>query len=89
MARIAPSPVIARASLRRCAFVCWAILVMQMSASPAAAQGAMTNGDNHAGTISGPGELDLWTFSANQGDALSSAPRPPPRPKPPPGGLTS
>jgi hypothetical protein len=49
------------------------ILALQASTRPAAAQGAMTNGDNHAGTISGPGELDLWTFAASQGDALSIA----------------
>ena len=41
---------------------CVAILALQVSARPAAAQGAMTKGDNHAGTISGPGELDLRTF---------------------------
>ena len=35
------------------------------------AQGAMTNGANHPGAISFPGELDEWTFTAAQGDALS------------------
>ena len=37
----------------------------------ALAQGAMTNGANHPGAISFPGELDEWTFTAAQGDALS------------------
>ena len=34
-------------------------------------QGALTNGDNHAGAISVPGQLDEWTFTAAQGDAVS------------------
>jgi len=34
------------------------------------AQGAMTNGENHLGEISLAGEVDTWTFSADQGDAL-------------------
>src|SRR5262245_20303421 len=36
----------------------------------ASAQGAMTNGANHTGSISAVGEVDQWTFTANQGDAL-------------------
>ncbi len=34
------------------------------------AQGAITNGANHEGTISVIGEVDEWSFTANQGDAL-------------------
>src|ERR1700694_198451 len=36
----------------------------------AAAQGPMTNGENHAGTISAPGQSDTWTFSATAGSAI-------------------
>ena len=36
----------------------------------ALAQGAMTNGANHAGSISVPAEIDTWTFTADQGDAI-------------------
>jgi len=35
------------------------------------AQGAMTNGANHEGSISTPGEIDEWTFEANIGDAIA------------------
>jgi uncharacterized repeat protein (TIGR01451 family) len=51
-------------------------IVMLMMCAPAAdarAQGGMTNGDNHLGAIAAPGEIDAWTFSANQGDALTIA----------------
>ena len=62
---------IRRGNLRRCSVVWWALLALQLTARTDVAQGAMTNGDNHGGTIDGAGELDLWTFTANQGDALS------------------
>jgi hypothetical protein len=62
---------IRRGILVRSSVVWWALLALQLTARPAAAQGAMTNGDNHEGTIAGSGELDLWTFTASQGDALS------------------
>jgi uncharacterized repeat protein (TIGR01451 family) len=39
----------------------------------ARAQGAMTNGAIHTAAISLAGELDQWTFSANQGDAITIA----------------
>src|SRR5262249_39450102 len=32
--------------------------------------GPMTNGHNHTGVIN-LGDLDMWTFTANQGDAIS------------------
>lgn len=35
-----------------------------------AAQGVLTNGANHAGSISSPGEIDEWTFSADLGDSI-------------------
>src|SRR6201999_2781489 len=31
--------------------------------------GAMTNGENHAGDLP-PGDLDMWSFQANQGDTF-------------------
>ncbi|MEP7346133.1 MAG: PPC domain-containing protein, partial [Gemmatimonadaceae bacterium] len=37
--------------------------------SPGDQGGPMTNGSNHAGTIL-VGDLDAWTFAANQGDAI-------------------
>lgn len=36
----------------------------------AAAQGPLTNGGNHAGAISTPGEIDEWTFTASQGQSI-------------------
>ncbi len=36
----------------------------------ARAQGAITNGENHTGTIAVSGGIDQWTFSANQGDSI-------------------
>jgi hypothetical protein len=38
--------------------------------APVLAQGTLTNGLNHAGSISAPGEVDTWIFSANQSDAI-------------------
>ena len=38
--------------------------------TPAVAQGALANGTNHAGSVGTPGEVDEWTFTANQGDAV-------------------
>lgn len=43
---------------------------MALPHGPAFAQGAMTNGENHLGEISLAGEVDTWTFTADQGDAL-------------------
>ena len=34
------------------------------------AQGPLTNGGNHAGAISTPGEIDEWTFTAALGDSI-------------------
>lgn len=47
-----------------------AVAGLTLSQGRAAAQGPMTNGDNHAGAISAPGELDTWTFSVGSGDAI-------------------
>jgi hypothetical protein len=55
-----------------CAFrVLLAVMVVAVCAPPAVfAQGALTNGGNHAGAISAPGEIDEWTFTASLGDAI-------------------
>jgi hypothetical protein len=47
----------------------WAAVLV----APAVAfgQGVMTNGANHAGSISTIGEVDTWTFTADQGDAIA------------------
>ncbi|HYR91133.1 MAG TPA: hypothetical protein VE422_44160 [Terriglobia bacterium] len=37
----------------------------------ATAQGNLTNGGNHSGAISLPGEIDTWTFQAAKDDAIS------------------
>ena len=47
-----------------------AVSALALLPTLAFAQGAMTNGANHAGTIGGPGEVDVWTFSATQGEAI-------------------
>lgn len=36
----------------------------------ASAQGPLTNGGNHSASISAPGEIDQWTFSATANDAV-------------------
>jgi hypothetical protein len=61
-ARIAGSWQIVRRTLLVIALASWSGL--------AAAQGPMTNGANHAGAISAPGETDLWTFSAAAGSSV-------------------
>ncbi len=49
-----------------------AFLLFLLLALPglARAQGAMTNGANHSGAVSTPGELDEWTFTATLGDTI-------------------
>ena len=55
----------------RCRLLTLVILGLALSRGVALAQGPMTNGDNHNGTISVSGEIDSWTFTANQGDSIS------------------
>jgi hypothetical protein len=50
---------------------CLAVLAWCLLAANAQAQGALTNGAEHAGTIASPGQVDTWTFSANTGDDLT------------------
>ncbi len=47
------------------------ILAIVLSPGLARAQGALINGENHTGAISSPGELDTWTFTAAQNDAIA------------------
>jgi FG-GAP-like repeat/Fibronectin type III domain len=44
-------------------------IVLTMCPGSAFATGAMTNGENHSGTIA-TGQIDTWTFTANQNDAI-------------------
>jgi hypothetical protein len=48
------------------------VVIASLVLFPAAAfaQGAMSNGENHTGTISAAGEVDSWTFTATAGDAI-------------------
>ena len=47
-----------------------ALLLPLLFPAIASAQGALTNGANHAGAISAPGESDDWTLTAGAGDAI-------------------
>jgi uncharacterized repeat protein (TIGR01451 family) len=56
-------------STARVFLVLTALFVMGR-ADMALAQGAMTNGQNHSGVLSAPGELDSWTIAATSGDSI-------------------
>jgi hypothetical protein len=61
-------------STRSCAgryLAALAVLVFMSCPAVARAQGAMTNGANHSGSISPVGDLDQWTFTATAGDAIA------------------
>jgi trimeric autotransporter adhesin len=47
-----------------------ALFALALSEATASAQGALTNGDTHTGTIATPGQIDVWTFTAAQGDYI-------------------
>lgn len=51
----------------------WGLALLAVLVLPgrAAAQGALTNGVVHTGAINPVGDLDTWTFTANQGDYVS------------------
>jgi trimeric autotransporter adhesin len=51
----------------------FALIVLAFAEGRASAQGALTNGDTHTGTIATPGQIDVWTFSAGQGDFITLA----------------
>ena len=46
------------------------IFLLALGSNAANAQGALTNGWTHTGTISPIGDSDSWTFSANAGDQI-------------------
>jgi uncharacterized repeat protein (TIGR01451 family) len=60
-------------ALHALVIVVMAIAATTLPAADAQAQGPMTNGADHLGSISAPGELDQWTFTATQGDAITLA----------------
>src|SRR5262245_16547442 len=45
-------------------------LAAWLGANDVRAQGALTNGFLHTGTVSPVGDSDSWTFSANVGDSI-------------------
>jgi len=51
----------------------FALIVLAFAEGTASAQGTLTNGDIHTGTIATPGEVDTWSFSAAQGDYIALA----------------
>ena len=63
-------PVISRYGRALLPFV---LIALALSEATASAQGALTNGDTHTGTIATPGQIDVWTFSAAQGDFIALA----------------
>ena len=46
------------------------LIALALSEATASAQGALTNGDTHTGTIGTPGQIDVWSFPAAQGDYI-------------------
>ena len=54
-----------------------ALLCLVFSPLGAFAQGSLTNGVNHAGSIDSPGEMDPWTFQATKGETLMVSVREP------------
>ena len=56
--------------IKRLILIALATVGMALLPGISAAQGPMINGENHTGTISAPGQLDTWTFSATAGDAI-------------------
>ena len=47
-----------------------ALLLPLLFPAIASAQGALTNGANHSGSISAAAQIDEWTFAATAGDAI-------------------
>jgi hypothetical protein len=47
------------------------VVALAWSEAVVLAQGSLVNGENHSGSIAVLGELDEWTFTAAQGDAIS------------------
>src|ERR1051325_2566509 len=57
--------------MKYCKLLLLVIVGLALSRGVALAQGAMINGDNNNGSISGSGEIDVWTFTASAGDSIS------------------
>jgi len=49
----------------------FALIVFAFPEGTASAQGSLTNGDTYTGTIATPGQIDVWSFSAAQGDFIA------------------
>lgn len=50
------------------ALLSFAVIALAFAEGTASAQGTLTNGDTFTGTIAAPGQIDVWSFSAAQGD---------------------
>jgi hypothetical protein len=55
------------------ALLLFTLIVLAFAEGTAFAQGALTNGDTHTGAIVTPGQIDVWTLSAAQGDFIALA----------------
>src|SRR5262245_9847771 len=65
------APAVPRAPAAPFLYVLPLLLVILMAGNSALAQGALTNGWLHTGTIAPAGDSDTWTFSANAGDHIT------------------
>jgi trimeric autotransporter adhesin len=63
-----PERLVRRGQSVACIFLL--LSLMTLCVNTATAQGALTNGWTHTGTISPVGHSDSWTFSANVGDSI-------------------
>src|SRR5262249_43410799 len=49
------------------------LIILALTERTAFAQGPLANGDTFTGTIATPGQIDIWSFSAAQGDFIALA----------------
>ncbi len=70
VSRLAPVPLSFCQKFTRITVPLLAVIGVALFPGIVFAQGAMTNGENHAGEISIAGEVDSWTFTATAGDAI-------------------
>ena len=61
----------ATAVLRRFGLLAGVMVALAVPPRAAFAQGALSNGEIHSASISSPGEIDTWTFTASQNDFIS------------------
>ncbi|MEZ5293228.1 MAG: Ig-like domain-containing protein [Vicinamibacterales bacterium] len=73
MSDAAGSSLLAWSFIMRTRAIGLVLAAMVMAGIPAAAraQGVLANGENHTGTITFAGEVQVWTFAANQGQAIN------------------